>query len=1399
MMMKNKYINTFLKGMNSDYSVNKYPSDSYVDALDFRIISDEEFGTLCLTNIKGNKARIQLPDNNHNVLGGTQVGDYLVLFTENLAEASVAYMTINMGAAVSDGDVIWLTFGGLTYKFWVSATLVPGDTPPTGYYGIVSETSTETSIASDLSYYSIITDSYNITTSPNGIEFTAINTGIEYAISSAGTSSLGLTPNYIYFAGSNGTSYILKTNLTINLGSTLTPTTVYSDAYSTSKLNLSRRIYAVGNIESDNINKVYWIDGEHPMRMVDINRDYSDVEASSLDYIPNYNQNVTIETETISGGNYTAGVVQHVFQFFYNNGVDTTFSQLSNPIKLTSFDDNEGGDNIGDEISKSVRIKISNINSDDLTSFNTIRVYAIFYTEFNSSPTVGLVGEFSMSAEIFSCTDTGTYSDTITFEEFLTYKESLLIPNTIESKDNNLLLGNIKEDVFNSDAIDDWDARAYRFNTSNLARIYDVDDDTYIDVNTDFVNNSTLASIPTTHDCYNKYNSIYNYDVSYRNSYFDYKYQSNGSTLGGEGINIKYSFETYSKDIAINSQNIGIYNKSDIYTASDGSTEKFLIECQTGDVYRLGIKFYNDKGQSSFVKWIGDVLFEDLFNYDDGELGFPSYKTRYSVSDTAVKSQTHVLTVNIKTLPIDDNIKYWQIVRVPREKQDKSIVSTGILEPTALFSAIFGTTTNYRPYYHFSSTTGGSQYRAMVDTEMIDDDIATDGVTPVSKRIMRFISPEFMFNNPNDKNILNYKLSVTKLLDTIYDYQEAYGSSDHIISYSYCSSLYTSSTSDSGHYDIISYSYVKPQHAQDNSKSLYHNIDGDSFINQAGAMKTGDLDVFAGANSCIVIKLGSDLTVNSSDASSQTLFYADMIQDVDISRYGGVTYNDRFSNEYIPFSEKISINDDETICIYGDVWTNMFDFVHLIHQDDSDNSDESMQDLMTFPVQSSIDLRYRLDRINHYAARTADDVIDKKRTMYVQETVEEGILFQPEVYDETIGDLYKYNTVYSKSVADRYSYPKPFNFIDNSFNNTKIINSEPKINLESSDSWAVFKVNNFIELQGKYGKLNSLVNYRDKVYAFQDRGVAIVSVNERELIRSSSDATSLALGTGGTLERYDYLSTNVGAQRASAVVRGNYSIYFVNENDYSIYDVRNLSYPISKSKNINSKIKPLIKNYVENGGILETTFDQEYSEILFTIYDNTYCFNEELGTFTSRYGFVPDMYFNFNGKLLSYKNGATTGESHIYQHNISDKYGIYYGLDFATTYIKPYLRILVNPNGNEINSFDTLDYRTEVYNSGDNPIDDTPSVYDTFDVITFRNSYMNETVNVVVNQSGTIDSTTNTARRSRIFRTQVPQKNESRFFDTHMIIDFTFDTETHTGDKKIRVHDIMTYFRQQNM
>lgn len=392
-------------------------------------------------------------------------------------------------------------------------------------------------------------------------------------------------------------------------------------------------VQIINNFENKNIDKIYWVDAKNQMRFLNIkhsilNQDLEeliDIPVTVVNMVGKYGLTQPYISQTISGGNHTAGMIQYAYNLYRLNSSQTKLSPISDLISL----DNEalGGGDLNEIVSTLPVVRIDNID----TSYTNIRVYSIKYTSYNEIPTISLIEDRSIPSNNFiEVYDDGSAISTLSLEEFLFLGSDIVIPKHINTKDNRLFLANYKEINFDVSL----DTRAYSFKNDLSCIVYD---NIFLDGDNISWQNQRVITNTFTDDPLDKFDSI-NLD------YDSYRFQYDGVTEGGEGKYLKYELAQT--------------------TDYDENARYYKDE----EIYRLGIEFYNAYGQNTLPKWIAD------FKTRTGNL-----EGNYNILKFVLKPEFFVW-LNTTTFVNDyDKPVGYRVLVAERTASDRTIVANGIL------------------------------------------------------------------------------------------------------------------------------------------------------------------------------------------------------------------------------------------------------------------------------------------------------------------------------------------------------------------------------------------------------------------------------------------------------------------------------------------------------------------------------------------------------------------------------------------------------------------------------------------------------------------------------------------------------------------------------------------------
>lgn len=220
--------------------------------------------------------------------------------------------------------------------------------------------------------------------------------------------------------------------------------------------NLESKIDAFGNYETDLIQKVYWIDGKHQPRVINIkdyelkygeikwgnNQQLSIINKikytyNSLNFVQELKLQEEIEVEKQYGdGMFAPGVIQYAFSY-YNKYAQESHIFYTTPLQYISFA--ERGGSPEDKVQNVFKLTLSNLDK-----FEYVRIYSIHRTSIDVVPVIKVIGDIEITSNNDSYTfiDKGTSGYTIDAEQLLYIGGKELIPNCFKAKDGTLFVGN---------------------------------------------------------------------------------------------------------------------------------------------------------------------------------------------------------------------------------------------------------------------------------------------------------------------------------------------------------------------------------------------------------------------------------------------------------------------------------------------------------------------------------------------------------------------------------------------------------------------------------------------------------------------------------------------------------------------------------------------------------------------------------------------------------------------------------------------------------------------------------------------------------------------------------------------------------------------------------------------
>ena len=1097
--------------------------------------------------------------------------------------------------------------------------------------------------------------------------------------------------------------------------------------------SLGNEVYRemIGRVESSTMGPVYWTENYKSPRSLNVyNPQAAAIPPGLMDWRPEINTSTPIINGILNGGDLKVGTYQFSYQCYSADRAISSFSPLSSLIPITDspfgttnyfqFDGAEAGTNGG----KSIRFIIPDIDR----RYDYIRIAVVSY-EVQNTPIIYSIIDQPITNDSMEFLYTGNENRvSISLAQFVNPNVSFDTCKSFTQKKDRLYPVNTTTTNFDLD----WDARAYRFaGTANAETNLGVvvpQSQTYLysrnGVGTLYPTIASLTGIDDTLDLVNAYNDesgqIFglepggDYAVDWLANY-QFKYQSDGLTIGGEGPNIKYEFsissvKTYEGDSAIGTlpnicpfvnvtsvnaggttQDIFNPNITELEPTTDGwDSIKNPFYSMTfpsyarGEIYRFGLVAYNDKGQQSFVKWIGDIRIPEPWEDTDYNLSI--------INGAALELKAIGITFTIDTSSLPSDITGFRIVRCPRGDNDKTRFGTGV-------------------------TVG--LLRDLVD---LADGLPTN-VWQLLTKENDLINPVFYLNNNYDSGLLfapdtygSNKLGVIKFPDFDFGKYQV-GQASHIkrlASYDITNTTRNDIQNQYWAYDYTGANdymnaFANKLNTVISNSSDIVNIQDQTGIGIDGVVLNNFNPVLMGGYDFHNIAtynpdselcgLGSKSLYCAFD-SSMTGATVNEYQIVSLCRfnqgaYGGPWRSARYNNIYQACSDFIPKELYDATSQAIDVWggdtyinyySTTFIFFHWAEAYGVATANPSglgslyfpfagsqMALALCFPTESSfnVDLRHG----EYWNKNQVNQYIDSDGDGYNES----------DVFAKFLSDDYLINDAYSQQNNLLTYLPKPFLISDDEENRVRVWSSNQKFDRELIDSWRIYPVNQYRDLEGIYGPINKIVNLKEQLYIYQDRAIAGISSEELSTVPNASGAV-LQAGTGALLARYDYVSKETGAFHQHSVFTSPDAIFH--------YDIRlQKVYKLGQGLNPLSDVEGMATFFRENVlGNVQTTdqvllgkgihgvFDSKYNKAYFT-FEKTIPFTYSTATLNpntgnATYTGFPSEFYN----LYNQGQSITIGTSDYYIISITKDELVLSGLVSQTPPRTAYIRFTIAYN-----------------------------------------------------------------------------------------------------------------------
>lgn len=1120
--------------------------------------------------------------------------------------------------------------------------------------------------------------------------------------------------------------------------------------------------------ENNNIKKIYWVDGKNQPRFINITKEYADNSDNTIfDFVRsiNLNYNIIVRANTSQSGQFNSGVIQYACSYFNIYGQESNIFYES-PLLYAAM--NNRGGSPEEKSSNSFDLSLSNLD----TNFDYVRVYSIFRTSIDATPTVKVVGDFSTKSNIYY-TDTNTSGYIIDPTELFYIGGESIVAGTLAQKDNTLFLGDIK---------------------MNRPYISDEIKTSLKGSNVTFYNQSLLLA-----ETYRKYKNQLGYSSSeitslkYKETYrfgiqFQYKtgkwsevcYLNDNIVNIPPSVNKSNNSRTISlikaqfnipTDIQSKLLNLG-YTKargvivyptdSDKSIIAQGVVTPVLINGDSSSGDLLSSWFF--RPYSKNINSDSDNNFDTIDNYAEFRHGYTINRTNtpsrsweigaqiLNTADTYTKVDCSTVTfhspdIEFSNISIDDSLEFRIIgfIKMNGYISDKSITtSTAPRKGSGFIHCVFedfgrGTLRLSTIDYEASNSKDeivGWLVSPWQRSGSITGETNTEGNTPASSLLtnktsnLRY-SDETVYNTESwspSNGITNIELFNSNEIN-ILKLQKGNNTINYLGN---CDIIVNCSKSEIGTTEPYVFTpeeftplYVKKTIVSDVTtgnpisikfKSGKHAIFGfnynSEFKNVILPNPYGESFEYCNPTYVSTTELSYYATKQDTTIDDDILWLGELYRPVVNNRFGGDSPNILANNKWIVAGEAVDL-DEPVKYTQGDTYIQRYDCLktYPYSQEDINNVTE----ILSFFCETRVNIDGRYDRNR-----------DNRSNLTISP---ENFNLMNNVYSQT-NNFFTQNYV----IEEDTKYTE--------FNNI-ITWSKTKTLGEKVDTWVNITLASTLDLDGDKGNVRAIRRFNNNLIAFQDRGISQILYNESMQI-ASTEGVPIEIANSGKVNGKRYITDKIGCMNKWSICETPSGIWFIDDTTKGIYlfngQMNNISDKLGFHSWINSRSTGLdIWNPKDFKGFV-TYYDKVNGDVFFITDTECLAYSEPLNEFTSFYSYEHTPFFiNIEDRGIFFKDTEDYNTS-VWLHN-EGKYNYYFD-----KYQPFYTTIIANPEAINDKTFSMVEFRADTW-KGDTLLQTS------FDNLEAWNEYQ-ETSSKLVTKLGV---PSNLKRKFRIWRAQIPR------------------------------------------
>ena len=235
-----------------------------------------------------------------------------------------------------------------------------------------------------------------------------------------------------------------------------------------------------------------------------------------------------------------------------------------------------------------------------------------------------------------------------------------------------------------------------------------------------------------------------------------------------------------------------------------------------------------------------------------------------------------------------------------------------------------------------------------------------------------------------------------------------------------------------------------------------------------------------------------------------------------------------------------------------------------------------------------------------------------------------------------------------------------------------------------SNGYRVFQGASYRDIDNQYGEITKLLPWGNNLFCVFEHGCAIIPVNEKALMQTTTEQTIHIYGYGVLPDQLSIISQDFGSIWADSIIRTPLGIYGVDSSAKKIWRY-------TDSKGFETISDMVVQRFLNDNLLvtesdkytnvlirnIKTHYNAYKGDVMFTFIKDNFtwniCYNERQGMWITKYSWMPVYSENINNQFYSFSlDQSKGGDAKLYLHG---RTGIFDEIDYTdnnpTNQLKP--------------------------------------------------------------------------------------------------------------------------------